>query len=191
MAYKIIVEPAEEPVTLAEAKVQCSVDGAEFDALLNGIIAAVRQRAEHETGRALVTQTRELVLDAFPRAFILRGAPVQSLVSVKYLDADGAEQTLDPQDTLLDKDSEPGYLVPAYGKAWPESYPVPNAVRVRYVCGYGGAASVPSAIKTWMLLAINSLFEQRGAFVTGAITATLPDRFWGSFLDRYRLYEYE
>lgn len=188
MTTKIVVQPADEPVSLAEAKAQCSVDGTEFDILLTGIIAAARQRAEHETGRALITQTRELVLDAFPKAFVLRGAPIQSLVSLTYIDAEGAEQTLDPQDTLLDKDSAPGYLVPAWGKAWPESRPEPNAVRVRYVCGYGGAGAVPQGIKTWMLLAINSLFEQRGAFAAGG-TAPLPDRFWDGFLDPFRLIE--
>lgn len=190
MTYKIIVGPTEEPVTLAEAKAQCSVDGSELDTLLTGIITAARERAEHETGRALCTQTRQLTLDAFPEAFVLRGAPIQSLVDVTYIDADGAGQTLDPQDTILDKDSEPGYLVPAYGKAWPETFPVPNAVRVRYTCGYGAPADVPAAIKTWMLLAIDTLFEQRGAFAVGG-PAALPDRFWDSFLDRYRLYEYE
>jgi uncharacterized phiE125 gp8 family phage protein len=187
MTYKTIIGPTEEPVTLAEAKIQCSVDGTEFDTLLTGIIAAARQRAEHETGRALCTQTRQLTLDAFPEAFVLRGAPIQSLVELIYIDADGNGQTLDPQDTILDKDSEPGYLVPAYGKSWPDSYPVPNAVRVSYCCGYGAAADVPPGIKTWMLLAINTLFEQRGAFVTGAIA--LPDRFFDSFLDPFRLYE--
>lgn len=188
MAYKIVVPPSEEPVSLADAKTQCSIDGEEFDTLLAGIIGAARESAEHETGRALCTQTRELVLDAFPPAFVLRGAPIQSLVSVKYLDRDGIERTLDPQDTLLDKDSEPGYLTPAYGKAWPDTYPVPNAVRVRYVCGYGGAAAVPNAIKIWMLLAIDTLFENRGTLVAGQV-ASLPDRFWHRFLDPYRLYE--
>jgi uncharacterized phiE125 gp8 family phage protein len=187
MANNIVVPPTGEPVSLDEAKAQCCIDGTEFDAILPGYIAAARQLAEAETGRALITQTRELVLDAFPRACVLRHPPVQSLVSVTYLDADGVERVLDPQDVILDKSSAPGYLVPAYGKAWPETYPVPNAVRVRYTCGYGSAADVPPAIKTWMLLAINTLFEQRGTMAAGL--AALPNRFWESFLDDYRLKE--
>lgn len=188
MALKIITSPSETPVTLGEARAQCRYDGAENDAMLGLFISAATEQAEHETGRALCTQTRELVLDAFPEAFVLRGAPIQSLVSVKYLDAAGDEQTLDPQDTLLDKDSEPGYLVPAYGKAWPESYPVPNAVRVRYACGYGVAADVPTSIKQWMLLAIAAFDAQREAIGAGQ-TFALPDRFWHRLLDPYRIYE--
>jgi len=189
MALIRIAAPASEPLTLAEAKLHCRVDGNDDDALITALIVAAREQAEHETGRALITQTWELVHDQFPEACVLRKAPIQSVTSVKYLDdATGAQQTLDPADYLLDKDSEPGYVVPAYGKAWPATWPVPNAVRVRYVCGYGLAAAVPVAIKQWMLLAIGTMYAQRETFVTGQI-GSIPDRFWAGLLDPYRLYE--
>lgn len=189
MALIRITAPAVEPLTIAEAKLHCRVDGSDEDALITALIVAAREQAEHETGRALVTQTWELVHDEFPEAFVLRRAPIQSVTSIKYLDdATGAEQTLDPADYLLDKDSEPGYVVPAYGKAWPATWPVPNAVRVRYVCGYGLAAAVPVAIKQWMLLAIGTMYAQRETMIAGQV-ASLPDRFWSGLLDPYRLYE--
>ena len=188
MALKLIIPPAEEPVTLAEAKAQCRVDGSEDDAFITALIHSAREMAEAQTGRALINQTLELVLDAFPAAFVLRRPPIVSVVSVKFLDAEGIEQTLDPADTLLDKDSEPGYLVPAYGKAWPVSYPVPNAVRVRYVAGYGTPADVPQSIKQWMLLMIGTAYAHRETVLSGQIT-TLGREFWDALLDPYRLYE--
>ena len=189
MALIRIAAPASEPLALADAKAHCRVDHSDDDALITALIVAAREQAEHETGRALVTQTWELVHDTFPEAFVLRKAPIASVTSVKYIDpATGAEQTLDPADTLLDNASEPGYLVPAYGKAWPTARAVPNAVRCRYVCGYGNAAAVPQAIKQWMLLAIGTMYAQRETVVAGTV-ANLPDRFWASLLDPYRLYE--
>ena len=189
MALIRIAAPASEPLDLATAKLHCRVDGTDEDALITALIVAAREQAEHETGRALITQTWELVLDAFPEAFVLRKSPVQSVTSLKYLDsATGAEQTLDPADYLLDKDSEPGYVVPAYGKAWPYSREVPNAVRVRYVCGYGLAVAVPQAIKQWMLLAIGTMYENRATSGAGQVY-NIPDRFWSGLLDPYRLYE--
>ena len=189
MALIRIAAPASEPLDIATAKLHCRVDGTDEDALITALIVAAREQAEHETGRALVTQTWELVHDAFPEAFALRKAPIQSVTSLKYLDSTtGAEQTLDPADYLLDKDSEPGYVVPAYGKAWPATWPVPNAVRCRYVCGYGNAAAVPQAIKQWMLLAIGTMYSQRETLIAGQ-AISLPDRFWSGLLDPYRLYE--
>lgn len=188
MAYKIITPPSEEPVSLAEAKDHCRVDGSDEDMLITALITAARESAEHETGRALCTQTRELVLDEFPEAFVLRGAPVQSVVSIKYIDSAGVEQTLDPADYILDKDSEPGFAVAGYGKAWPETYAMINAVRVRYVCGYGVASDVPASIKAWMLLAIGTLYAQRETMVVGQ-SSSLPDRFWHRLLDPHIIYE--
>lgn len=187
MSYKLITAPTVEPVSLALAKLQCRVDGSDEDDLITSFIQSARESAEHETGRALCTQTRELVLDTFPTACVLRGAPIQSVASVRYLDSTGVEVELDPQDYQLDKDSEPGYVVPAYGRAWPETYPVPNAVRVRYVCGYGGADDVPEAIKSWMRLAIGTMYRNRESIADGG--AALPDRFWHRLLDPFRIYE--
>lgn len=189
MAYKIITAPSVEPVTLSEAKDHCRIDGSELDSLLNGvIIPSARESAEHELNRALCTQTRELVLDSFSDALILTGSPIQSVVSVKYLDSSGLEQTLDPQDYVIDKDSEPGYVVIGYGKAWPATYQTINAVRVRYICGYGVADDVPAAIKAWMLLAIGTMVAQAETMTTKQATA-LPDRFWHRLLDPYRVYQ--
>lgn len=188
MALKLIIPPAEEPVTLAEAKAQCRVDGTDDDTFITALIQSAREMAEHETGRALITQTWELVLDAFPAAFVLRHPPIISVESVKFIDSAGVQQTLDPADTLLDNDSEPGYLVPAYGKTWPDSYPVPNAVRVRYTAGYGDAADVPQSIKQWMLLMIGTAYAHRETVLAGQIT-TLGRQYWDALLDPYRMYE--
>ena len=188
MATKIITAPSVEPVSLTEAKDHCRVDGAEFDALFNGvIIPAARESAEHELNRALCTQTRELVLDEFEDELFLFGDPIQSVVSIKYLDSYGVQQTLDPINYTLDKDSSPGCVKVSYGKVWPETYKEMNAVRVQYVCGYGNAAAVPSAIKAWILLAIGTLKAQTETIGDNK-QASLPDRFWHRLLDPYRVY---
>lgn len=188
MPLKLVIPPSEEPVTLAEAKAQCRVDGTDDDVFLSALIQSAREMAEHQTGRALITQTYELVLDAFPSAFVLRHPPIIAVVSVKFLDVAGNQQTLDLADTLLDNDSEPGYLVPAYGKAWPESFPVPNAVRVRYTAGYGDRTKVPESIKAWMKLMIGNAYVHRETVLAGQIS-TLGRAYWDALLDPYRLYE--
>ena len=168
MPLTLITAPSVEPVTLAEAKLQCKVDAdlTADDALISALISAVREQAEHEIGGALITQTWERTLDAFPAAggaLELGMPPVQSLVSVKYLDAAGTEQTLVNTAYTLDAVAGPGWVLPAAGTDWPAAGDYANAVRVRFVAGYGLAAAVPAAVKAWMLLHIAEWYAQREA----------------------------
>ena len=103
MTYREIVgvEAGDEPVTLAEARLQCNVDvdDTSHDTELQRLIFAARELGEHETSMGFAPRTVEAALDAFPTDeddFIrLPLAPVVSITSVKYTDADGAEQTTD------------------------------------------------------------------------------------------------
>lgn len=188
MPLTLITAPSVEPVTLAEAKLQCKVDAdlTADDALIDGLIAAVREQAEHEIGGALVTQTWERTLDAFPvagGAIELGMPPVQSITSVKYLDAAGAEQTLVNTAYTLDAVAAPGWVLPAAGTDWPATGDYANAVRVRFVAGYGAAAAVPAAVKAWMLLHIAEWYANREA---GSDKAREPLPHAARLLDRAR-----
>lgn len=183
---KLITAPTEEPVTLAEAKLQCRVDGTDEDALLTALIKAARELAENQTGRALCTQTWELALDAFPAAEIeLPLPPVQSITSIKYLDASAVEQTLSADVYALDSyGSLRHWVLPAYGAAWPAALAAANAVKIRFVAGHG-AAAVPQGIKQWMLLQIGHWYAVRESVNVGSSVNELP--FVGALLDPYRL----
>ncbi|MFA6204486.1 MAG: head-tail connector protein [Gallionella sp.] len=158
-----ITAPATEPVSLAEARLHLKVDSTDDDTLISALITAVREQAEHRTGRAFITQTLELVLDSFPAAFELPQPPALAITSVKYYDTNGALQTMAASLYSLDSDSAPARLVPAYGEVWPATYGIPNAVRVRYTAGYGAAGSdVPGAAKAWILCALTFMYDNRG-----------------------------
>ena len=64
----LVTGPAEEPISLDEAKLylRIGLEQATEDDLLNVLIAAARSRAEERQGRAYLTQTWDLFLDAFP-----------------------------------------------------------------------------------------------------------------------------
>jgi len=192
MALKLITAPAEEPITLAQAKAQCRVDGSAEDALFTGvIIPAARRAAEHRIGQALVTQTWELALDAFPCAEIkLPLPPVQSITHIKYLDPDGAEQTVSAADYALDSyGSVAHWVIPAQDVTWPDTLAAANAVKVRFVAGFGAASAVPEDIKAWLLLSIGTLYTYRETLAAGQIVE-LPGGFWQSLLDPYRIWSF-
>ncbi len=152
MALITITGPAAEPVTAAEVKTAARIDGAEFDSQISMLITAFRLQAEHQQGRRFITQTVELVLDEFPSDgdVDLMLPNVKSITSVKYFDNDGVQQTLDPAAYALDSDSAPGWLLVV--DSWPSTKDAANAVRIRYVVGYGDAAAdVPSNTRLWMI----------------------------------------
>lgn len=190
MVLKLIEDHEDEPVTLNEAKLHCRIDSNDDDVLIIARIKVARKLAEHETRRALATQTWDLILDQFPcqREIIIPKPPLQSVTYIKYVDGNGIEQTLSTDDYKVDDKNEPGKIVPAYGKSWPSTRNEVNAVTVRFICGYGEEDMIPEAIRSWMLLKIATLDENRESFVTGFAPSVLPDRFVDGLLDPYRVF---
>lgn len=181
MALQLITAPEEEPVSLAEAKAHLRLEHEDEDSVINLLIRASRRRAEEFLGRALVEQTWELVLDAFPDAEIkLPRPPLLEVVSIKYDDEDGDEQTLPTEDYAIDTVSKPGWVVPA--DTWPTTLDAINAVRIRYTAGYGPtadspvelASGVPEDIKAGILLFLAHLYANREAVVVGQAAVALP-----------------
>lgn len=189
MALKLITAPSTYPVTLAEAKLHCRVDIADDDTLITALITAATEMAEQKTGRAIMTQTLELTLDAFPDAFELTRVPVQSVTSVKYYDTTGAQQTLSNTLYALDAADDFGFahISPVYAGVWPDTRDQINAVAVRYVAGYADAASVPQSIKNWILLMVSTMYENREteAYSSRAVSTTVQMQFVDRLLDRY------
>ncbi len=191
MPCALVTAPTAEPVTLAEVKLHLRVEDNADDALIAALITAARQHAEHDTRRALVTQTWKLVLDAFPESVItLDRAPVSAVVSVVYIDPEGVSQTLSAAGYQLDAVTEPCRLVPAYGSTWPATRAQVNAVTVTYTCGYGNPDTVPESIKRWMLLRIGALYENREEVLTGRAITLAPLPFVDALLAPYRLLEF-
>jgi uncharacterized phiE125 gp8 family phage protein len=167
--------PIAEPVTLQAAKTQVRRrDTTDDDVLLEDVlIPAARERAEQATRRQFITATYDLKLDGgFPGEIVLPLPPLQSVLSVTYVDEDGATQTLATDQYTVDAPSGPralrGRIVPAYNVSWPGTRSQINAVTVRFVAGYGSThASVPPRLKMAMLTDIATLYENREDVVMG------------------------
>ena len=179
MALKLITAPATEPVTTSEAKSHLRVDTTADDTLIGTLITAARQHVENHLRRALITQTWELVTDAFPVGDVIRLPlpPLVSVTSIKYTDEDGNESTLSSAAYVVDTDSTKGRVVLKSGETWPsDTLAAANGVRVRYVAGYGEASAVPRPIRQAILLLIGTLYENRESVLVaqGVTVAQLP-----------------
>jgi uncharacterized phiE125 gp8 family phage protein len=189
MSLKLITPPAVLAISLADMKVDLRETGTDKDAQITRLIRGATERAEHQTGRALLEQEWELILDAFPDGEIeLTKPPVISITSVKYLDEAGAEQTLLSTQYVLDADLLPGYLLPAEGVSWPLTRDVANAVRVRFKCGYGAtAAAVPPGIVDWIACEVVTQFDNPDQVAMAKADSAAGSRAM-QLLDPYRTY---
>lgn len=174
MSITITVQPAEEPVTLAEAKLQVELIGDAHDTMLTSLIVAARRYVEARTHRGLVSQTRVLRMDRFPPVITLREGLLTSVSSVTYVDPAGDTQTLAPADYQVDQYSDPPRIAPAYGLAWPATRDQFDAVTVTYVCGYADATAVPEDIKSAIKLVIGDMFANRESGIVGTIYTANP-----------------
>jgi uncharacterized phiE125 gp8 family phage protein len=165
MAMVVATKPTIEPVTLAEARAHLRVDLVDDDGLIEGLIRTVREYVEvHVLRRALLTQTWDMYLDAWPESdrVDVPLPPLQSVSWVKYTDDTGAISTLASGSYLVDTVREPGRVVLKSGYTWPATtLQVVNGVNIRFVCGWSAAADVPKPIKQAILLMVGDLYENR------------------------------
>lgn len=189
MALSLVTAPATEPLSLAEAKAHLRVDQDDENDLIATLVIAAREYVETHTHRALITQTWDYQLDGFPAMWstvdvdarqVHTGAiwfpkpPLLSVTSLTYVDTAGVTQTWDAGNYTVDAPAGPkarmGRLVPAWSLYYPVARTVPNAVTVRFVAGYGGAALVPASLKAGMKLLIGNwwLNREAGQIVRGS-----------------------
>jgi len=135
----VFLEPTLEPIDLATAKLyaRLSATDTSLDTLIPGFIKTARSKVEQDTGLALLTQTRDVYLDAIAgRTLTLpsQSRPLQSVTSFKSTDTAGVVQTLDPSNYVVDLVG--GRLGLALGGAWPSDLRPFQPYVLRIVAGW-------------------------------------------------------
>lgn len=188
MSLSLHTAPTGAVLSTAEAKLHLKVDAAEDDALIDALVLAATQEAEHLMGRAILSQKWRYTADEWPACAEIRLArPIVTAVdTVKYVDSAGAQQTLAQAGYLWHATDLCGVLVPAPGAAWPAARCQPGAIAVVFTCGWANAAAVPDLIKAWVKLRLAALYVHRSAWSVGQpIQANEHINF---MLDRWRVF---
>ena len=189
MKAKKVTQPANQPITLDEAKAHCRVTFADDDALIEQLIKAATSEMETRLQRTLCDSTWSITLDNLPDGGIrLPHPPLLQVNSVVYFSEAGTQLTLSSDDYIVDTASEPGWIVPAPNKEWPATQSGRiNSVTVTYRAGYrlGGTSheqrdAVPRDIRAYLLIRVATMYENREGIVTGTIVSnvTALDSLW-------------
>lgn len=166
--------------------------GDDEDADLERYALAAEQSVEEELGISCLTQTWVLRLSYFPCwEILLPRPPLQSVTQVQYIDSTGTtvvlpttEYTVALPPTNSQWGAVPGSIHLAYGKSWPVTLDVPNAVLVTYKAGKDTTTDVPEPVRTAIKMAAADMYEHREPTLTGTIVNDLP--IYGRLVSNYR-----
>lgn len=163
----LITGPAVPPMTVDHARRHIKALTVSDDVLIAGWIQAAASYFEEQTGRQIITATRELWIDSFPYGgrIELPHPPLQSVLSVLYVSSDGTLVSFgdggspDVPSYAVKAPQGPyaarGWIEPNYGLSYPIARTESGAVRIQYTCGYGDTeADVPdlvTAVLCWMI----------------------------------------
>jgi uncharacterized phiE125 gp8 family phage protein len=176
MALTLTSAPADEPVTVAEAKTHLRLDGAAEDILIASLIVTSRLHVEAALGLALITQGWRLTLDRWPEAGVVRFPlrPIRSIASVTVVDEAGTPAVVPGEDYLLDGQALSPRLIPRDGK-WPKPGPRANGIEIQFSAGIGDEPEdIPQPIRHAILLLVAHWYEHRDPLEIGAAGAGIP-----------------
>lgn len=167
----VIERSGANAVPIADAKLHCRVDTDEEDLSIDLMIDAAHDHLCRQYDLSILPQTLELRVDGFGCEPIdLARPPVVAVESVKYDDADGAEQTLATSAyRVLDlTDGRKSIALPS-GGSWPVVRDHGASVRIRYTAGY--QTTVPPELRMTMLFLVAHWYRNREAVAIGEVSA--------------------
>lgn len=172
------VAPVVDPVSLAEAKVQCRVDTNADDAYIAGLVRLATNMVENLLEISLVNQRWQASYDLFPIwAIILPRMPMAAgEITVTYRIGDGTTRTLSSanDDFQVDYNVMPGRIYPKWATSWPATRGDENSVIVSYPTGYGeSGSSCPPEAKHLILVLTAHYYDTRQPTAPGSV-ATVP-----------------
>jgi uncharacterized phiE125 gp8 family phage protein len=185
--WSLVTGPTSEPVTLEDVKAHARITDTASDALLDAYIVSAREEAESYMGRGILTQTWSLTLDEWACEIPLpMAAPLQSVTSITYYDADGVQQTLASSVYDIDTTTRPGRVVLKPGQSWPslQSDRRNGRIEIRYVVGWAHADAVPERIKQGIRQYVTFMdLDRDGLEVRAADALRAAQRCWSDRIE--------
>lgn len=162
-----VIAPTVSAVSLAECKTDLRISGSEHDAEIVRLINDAIDYCEGPNGvigLPFLTQTWEMTARKFEAKCLLPLAPVQSLASITYYDTDNAQQTYDVSNYILYGDDSYARIETLDTATLPSTYDRPDAVKIRFVVGFGDTAeSVPASVRRAIRVLVSHWFDNPGA----------------------------
>jgi uncharacterized phiE125 gp8 family phage protein len=177
MGVSLIAAAASAPVDLEEVKLWCKIETDADDAIVEMLISAAAEQVQAFLGKAINEQTWLITLPSLVDVVELHPGPVIEVLSIKYLDVDRVQQTLDPAFYIEDTISVPARLVRDPDQTFPQtaSSSIPNVVEIEF---NAGPEVADPRVKAAIMAAVAQWYDNRipGALPTGVVQMLQPLR---------------
>lgn len=205
-AIRQLTFPAEEPLSLQEAKAHLRIDDeiTDFDSILTGYLLAGRNFLESAYNVRLLKQTVEYTIDQFPYEdrIKFRIWPIQSIDYIRVTDVKGAVSNLAYGPATDDANvarprlfKKPAELVLGYTKLWPTTIlDTADAIAFGLTVGFQTDNSpetlpLPDEVKQAMRFLLEHQFTNGSAVTQGVVGQTdLVTLGVDNFMANVRLY---
>ena len=176
MTFYLLAGPAQEPVSLGEAKAFLKIDDHAEDELITTLIGAARLHVEAVSGRVLLAQSWRLLLDAWPenRAVKLPVGPLLSVTAINAIDGNGASHALGLGQFGRGHD---GIMVPrtVFGMPLLQER---QGIEIDFIAGFGEEPdTVPADLRQALLVLVAYWHEHRDAVIVAGSGAVVPSGF--------------
>jgi uncharacterized phiE125 gp8 family phage protein len=176
MIHKTTVPPTFLPVTVDECRYQMGVSNAgdnSRDLIIESRIRAVTRWFENLTATKICQQTVTAYGCEFGDDPINLIRPLQSVISIHYIDSAGVDMTLlntDYQVSTVFNRVSPAFDIGYYPFAREQD----ESVRIEYVSGYASADLIPVEIKEAILFTVGAYEQFQPAIEAGIRPQTVP-----------------
>ena len=190
MPLQLRAGPAQEPVSLLEAKNFMRLDSSQDDVLVSTLITAARIHIETTIGKVLVTESWSYFLDKWPKSKVIYFPldPIQTIEEIRFHTTDDTFIVLSSDEYSTDFVSNHPRLLFNGTKPAGSSQKL-NQLEIRFLAGYGDTPEdVPADLKQALLMLAAHWFEQRDPIAFGGSFAEVP-RTIQALLNNYKKYK--
>jgi uncharacterized phiE125 gp8 family phage protein len=180
MSRLVLVEASDDLlVTMDEARSHLNVSFNEHDLTIERMLRAATSHVERWLGMALLEQTWDYYVDAFPDNDEYIQIPMPPLIEVTEFVSPVTSDSPEEQFTgySVDYSHYPARIYLPTAGVWPTVEESINAGRIRFRAGYENSEDVPSDIICAILLTLGNLYANRETVVIGSSAVEIP---WGA-----------
>lgn len=152
------------PVALAEFKLYARIEHDDDTLIAQTCLRSAAAWLESATGLVFISAAYIAKFADWGLCLPVPRWPISAVTAVKYIDTDGATQTLASNQYQTDISTPPVLIVPARGVSWPSLRDgTINPVTVEFTAGYGATADdVPHIARQAICLLATHLYDKRG-----------------------------